>query len=185
MDDDPLEHLRLVQQMLSTTPPRWLYLTEALPDELLTRAPAPGEWSAMDCLRHLIDTEREVFPVRVRTFLAGQNITPFNPDEQGSRSPAGGDIPTVLAEDFARLRAENLGLLAQLQPEDLNRASTHAELGRVTLGEMLDEWVAHDLNHTIQGERALMQPFIAGCGPWRESFRDHDAAASQRSNASK
>jgi hypothetical protein len=30
---------------------------------------------------------------------------------------------------------------------------------------MIHEWAAHDLMHTIQGERALMQPFIADCGP--------------------
>jgi hypothetical protein len=35
---------------------------------------------------------------------------------------------------------------------------------------------AHDLNHTVQAERALMQPFIAGSGPWRTAgvFADHD-----------
>ena len=35
-------------------------------------------------------------------------------------------------------------------------------------------WAAHDLNHTIQAERALMQPFMLGCGPWRSFFRDHE-----------
>jgi hypothetical protein len=47
-------------------------------------------------------------------------------------------------------------------------------LGTVTLAEFLHEWAAHDLNHTLQAERALMQPFIAGCGPWRGYFADHD-----------
>lgn len=32
------------------------------------------------------------------------------------------------------------------------------------------KWPAHDLNHTIQAERSLMQPFIRGCGPWRKYF---------------
>ncbi len=31
--------------------------------------------------------------------------------------------------------------------------------------------------HTIQAERAMMQPFIAGCGPWRFYFLDHAIAA--------
>jgi len=29
---------------------------------------------------------------------------------------------------------------------------------------------AHDLMHTVQAERAMMQPFIAGSGPWRPYF---------------
>ena len=47
-------------------------------------------------------------------------------------------------------------------------------LGSVTLAEMLHTWAAHDLNHTVQAERALMQPFLLGCGPWRTFFRDHE-----------
>jgi hypothetical protein len=38
---------------------------------------------------------------------------------------------------------------------------------------MLSEWAAHDLNHTIQAERALMQPFLLECGPWIVYFQDH------------
>ncbi len=34
---------------------------------------------------------------------------------------------------------------------------------------------AEDLDHTIQAERALMQPFIEASGPWRRSHADHDA----------
>lgn len=173
--DSAQAQLQQIQEMLSTTPPRWLYLAEALPARLLARAPAPGEWSALECLRHLIDAERDVFPVRVQTFLSGQPIAPFDPDEQGS--PASDATPTQLAEEFAQLRAASLGLLGKLIPTDLDRETTHREYGRVRLGEMLNEWVAHDLNHTIQAERALMQPFIAACGPWRPSFAEHEARA--------
>ena len=45
---------------------------------------------------------------------------------------------------------------------------------------MLNEWAAHDLMHTVQAERSLMQPFIERCGAWREFFSDHDAALRSR-----
>jgi hypothetical protein len=35
----------------------------------------------------------------------------------------------------------------------------------------------HDLMHTVQAERALMQPFIAGCGPWQPYCADHEGPA--------
>ena len=61
----------------------------------------------------------------------------------------------------------------------LERTAVHADLGQVTLDEMLHEWVGHDLGHTVQAERALMQPFIAGSGPWRSFFEDHDVEAKE------
>jgi DinB superfamily len=161
-----------VRALLSSTPSRWEALTRTLPDALLTRAPAPGEWAAVDCLRHLLDTERGVFPVRVRAFLAGEDLKAFDPDKEGS--PDAGQAPSALAAELTRRRAESLALLATVTPADLARTASHSEYGQVTLEQMLYEWAAHDLNHTIQAERAVMQPFIAGSGPWRSNFADHD-----------
>ena len=56
-------------------------------------------------------------------------------------------------------------MLECVAPQDFNRTAEHSELGTVTLGQLLHEWAAHDLNHTIQAERAVMQLFIEGCGP--------------------
>ncbi len=164
--------LALTRAILPTTPPRWTSLAQQVPADLLTRAPAPGEWSALECLQHLVDTERLVFPVRIRALLAGQDFPAFDPDAQGDlqAAPSG---PADLAASFAALRADNLALLATLTPADLDRQARHAELGIVSLGELLHEWVGHDLMHTIQAERALLQPFILGCGPWQSYFQDH------------
>ena len=75
-----------------------------------------------------------------------------------------------MAAGFARLRAQNLELIAGIRPADLERTAVHSELGPVTLRQAMDTWAAHDLNHTMQAERALMQPFIAGSGAWRIRF---------------
>jgi len=167
--------LTSARSVLETTAPRWTRLIETLPAELLARPPAAGEWSAVDCLRHLRDTERFAFPLRVRAFLAGQDFPGFDPDRDGT--PATDEAPAGLLADFTNLRAESLDLLTRLTERDLERTARHSELGEVTLGQMIHEWAAHDLMHTVQAERALMQPFIAGCGPWRFYFADHDVAA--------
>lgn len=163
-----------IKTILSTTAARWLSLTETLPVDLLTRPPAPNEWSAFQCLGHLYDTERWVFPVRVRAFLAGQDMAAFDPDTQGTNVAAWS--PVQLATEFAKLRAASLAELEHVTLQDFERTSQHGELGLVTLGEMLHEWAAHDLMHTIQAERALMQPFIVASGPWRFYFADHDVS---------
>ncbi len=167
--NNPLEKVKTI---LSTTTARWLSLTETVPVGLLTRAPATNEWSALDCLRHLLDSEQMVFLVRVQALLAGLPIPAFDPDTQGRQYTAWS--PGQLAAEFARLRKSNLDELEQVTIQDLTRTAQHSELGTVTLGELLHEWAAHDLNHTVQAERALMQPFILGSGPWRPYFQDHD-----------
>jgi hypothetical protein len=161
-----------IQSVLATTAARWQALTDTLSTDLITRSPALGEWSALECLQHLVDTERWVFPVRVRCFLSGEDFPAFDPDSQGTK-PEPAASPTGLAAEFSQMRAESLSLISALTPADLDRKAVHGELGPVTLGELLHEWAAHDLMHTVQAERALMQSFIAECGPWKPYFADH------------
>ncbi|MFN8454675.1 MAG: DinB family protein [Anaerolineae bacterium] len=164
--------IAVTRAVLQTTPRHWQHLTQSLPAALLTTPAAPGEWSALECLQHLVDTERAVFPVRVQALLAGQDFPAYDPDSQGTR-PEAGDNPAALAAEFARRRTESLELLNRLSETDLTRQVRHQELGLVTLSELLHEWAGHDLMHTVQAERAMMQPFIQGCGPWQLYFKDH------------
>src|SRR6266704_6435754 len=160
--------LETVKAVLSTTTTHWLSLTESLPEDLLTRIPLPNEWSAMDCLCHLLDAERWVFPVRVQALLSGKNFVAFDPDTQGTYYTT--QNPEQLAKEFARLCKVNLIEFDQVTIEDLIRTSQQSELGTVTLNELVHEWAAHDLMHTVQAERAMMQPFIRASDPWRPHF---------------
>jgi hypothetical protein len=72
--------LTQARSILVTTVPRWRTLTESIDEAPLGRAPAQGEWSAAECLRHLVEAERDVFPVRVRYFLQGQDFPANDPD---------------------------------------------------------------------------------------------------------
>jgi len=166
-----------VQAVLSTTPERWQRLVSTLPIDLLTRPPIAGEWSALDCLQHLLNAERVLFPVRFRAFLAGQDLGDFDPHQQYASPDS--HTPEQLAAAFARDRQESLVLLHSVKDDDLERTSQHPKLGTVTLAEMLHTWAAHDLMHTVQAERALMQPFMLGCGRWRPFFRDHESGVPQ------
>src|SRR6266516_4893195 len=161
--------LEMARAILSTTAARWSSLTENVPLEVLARTPTPGEWSTMDCLCHLLDAERWVFPVRVQALLSGKNFVAFDPDTQGTHYTT--QHPEQLVGEFTRLRKASLIELDQVNIQDLIRTAQHSELGTVTLGDLLHEWAAHDLMHTVQAERAMMQPFILGSGPWRPYFR--------------
>jgi len=167
-------NIEWVLRVLDTTAERWVKLADTVPTDLITLLPLPSEWSAAECLQHLVETEREVFPVRLRCLLAGEDFPGFDPDAQGTRPDAAAGAQ-ALAREFRRMREESLTALRGVSTGDLGRTAQHAELGVVSLEEMLNEWAAHDLMHTVQGERALMQPFIAGSGPWQWYFADHVA----------
>ncbi len=160
-----------VRGVLATTAQRWLNLTQTVPEGLLRLAPAPGTWSSAECLEHLLATEQRVFPVRVGAVLAGEPIVPYDPGQE-THEPT--QRPSQLAAAFATHRDESLGALARLLPADLERHTSHPEYGTVTLAEILHHWAVHDLMHTVQAERALMQFFIRGSGPWRPDFAEHE-----------
>ncbi|MBF6592784.1 MAG: DinB family protein [Ktedonobacterales bacterium] len=169
MDTD----LAAIRGILAITPARWRNLAENVADELLAQPPRAGEWSAVDCLRHAIATEREVFPMRVRQILAGEDFAAFDPDAAGAQAPANNAVE--LAASFAQMRVKSPELFDKLTPEQLSRTAQHPALGTVTLGELINDWAAHDLMRLVQAERSLMQPFIAALGPWRSYFTDHIA----------
>jgi hypothetical protein len=164
--------------VLTTTVERWMRLTQTAPADLLTRVPAPGEWSAVDCLRHLLEVERFGLPVCVRAVLAGQELSAYDPeapDREERDSATGLTIPQVV-EAFADARAAGVAVLAQVQEPDLERTARHSQL---RLRAWLHVWAAHDLNHTVQAERAVMQPFILGSGPLAFRFADHLARGAE------
>ncbi|MGC4107733.1 MAG: DinB family protein [Thermomicrobiales bacterium] len=171
MDDTDL--IGSVTAILRVGPARWRTLAEAVDPARLERAPAPGEWSAANVLQHLIDVE-PVFTSRVEAILAGQAFPAFDQDNGGEVGQPVAEVQALI-DRWTVLRERGLAVLATVQPEDLARTAIHAELGEVTLANLLNEWGGHDLMHMVQAEEAIMQPFIAGVGPWRGYFVAHEA----------
>jgi len=172
-----------VRSVLVGAPDRWRAVAAIVP-EVLARSPEPGEGSALQCLQHVVATEREVFPPRIRACLAGAAFGPFDPDETAAAEPPAGsagapDAP-ALAARLVGMRAESLAVLDGLRASDLGAVGIHPRFGEVTLEQLLNTWAAHDTMHIVQAERALMQAFIPASGPWRVFFTDHDVELKPR-----
>jgi hypothetical protein len=164
--------LESVKRVVSTTAARWRSLVDSVPAELLERAPAPGEWSAADCLRHLLRTERLALPVRIRSVLEGRELKAFDPNAPAQEATE--RTPAEMVDAFVALRRESEEMLARVTTADLDRSSHHPEYGPITMRTLLNVWAAHDLQHTVQAEEALMQAFIPDTGPFRFRFADHE-----------
>ena len=126
-----------------------------------------------------MDTELAIFNARVLAIRAGEAFRGFDPDTEGHVHRITHTGPE-LVDQLRPMRAESLESLEALVPADLERTGKHSTSVPVTMAELLNEWAAHDTMHIVQAERALIQAFIPGSGPWRGYFADHDVARCAR-----
>jgi hypothetical protein len=121
--------------------------------------PAPGEWSANECVGHLIEAERRGFAGRIRRIIdsAHGDRPDLPPDLEAWDPPAVAAArrdhlrePRELVEEFLALRAEGVTLVQTLTDDDLARSGMHPDVGLLRVDELLGEWVHHDRNHVRQ-----------------------------------
>ena len=129
----------------------------------------PDTFSPFDALGHLIDGEETDWIPRARIILARGPDLRFDPyDRFRHRARNAGRSLESLLEEFARLRAANLGLLRswKLTARELDLPGEHPRLGRVTLRQLLAAWVVHDLGHLAQVARVMAKQYGDQVGPW-------------------
>jgi hypothetical protein len=117
--------------------------------------PAPVEWSASECVGHLIEADQRGFGGRIRAILATHPGSPVTlqswdpPAVAAAREDHLRDPEELIAE-FAALRADGVALVRSVRAEDLARSGDHPEVGELRVDELLAEWVHHDRNHVRQ-----------------------------------
>jgi hypothetical protein len=148
-----------LRSMLEGLPPRWTESNEG------------GEtWSPFNVVGHLIHGERADWIPRARIIIEAGEARPFTPfDRFAQFRESEGKSLAELLDEFEALRRESLAALAgfELGEADLAKTGTHPDLGRVTLGELLATWVAHDLDHVVQIARTMAKQYASEVGPWR------------------
>jgi hypothetical protein len=165
-----MEHsLQDTISLLSRTPTVLNALLRDLPETWTLRDEGENTWSAFDVVGHLIHGERTDWMQRARIILQFGEARAFEPfDRLGHAREIQGKSLGQLLDEFARLRAENLGELRclNLGQEDLDRRGLHPALGVVTLSELLATWAAHDLTHLHQISRVMAHQYRDAVGPW-------------------
>jgi hypothetical protein len=127
----------------------------ALGDDLAGWRPGPAEWCANEVVGHLVEADARGYAGRIRRILAAP--PGVEPDELGWDQPtvaaARGDCAkpsAMLVDDLAASRRDAVALVLSLSPSDLDRTAIHATVGRVTVGQLIQEWCAHDRVHVQQ-----------------------------------
>jgi hypothetical protein len=125
---------------------------DALTPELASWRPAPGEWCVNEVVGHVIEVEKSGFAGRIRVILgADEPKLPTSDRDQivKDRDDCARD-PKELKQELLELRSDSVKLVRSLRPEQLARGGLHPQVGRLTVDDLLHEWVHHDGNHLRQ-----------------------------------
>jgi len=118
--------------------------------------PDPNEWSILQIVCHLLESEETVQRPRLK-----QILTENNPFLSESKQPPGPEAAPCdeegyhAARDFVRVRSETIDFLRYLSAEDWMRPARHSIFGPTTLLEMAHFTAQHDRLHLKQLCRTL------------------------------
>ena len=146
--DDPVA----VQE---TEPELWRRLIDQAGAHLRTR-PEPNEWSVLDCLGHMTDSEL-VTAARYRWILAETEpaLVSFDQEAWATRLNHSTEDTAALLEYFAALRRANITLWRRTPAADRTRVGMHAERGSESFELLFRMQAGHGRVHRAQAERAL------------------------------
>ncbi len=159
----------ILLEALASTPPDVVRLVRGL-DETAAVQQTDGGWSCYDIVAHLAHSE-PLHLARLQRILAEDEplLPPLHPNElirDGAWSIA------ALAHCFRDARKVTLEWLHEIGPADWQRPAIHETHGRTTLRFLVQNLVAHDIEHTSQLALIL--------GHLRAKRRADDEALSQR-----
>lgn len=125
---------------------------DSLPPEAAAWHPKPGDWCVNECVGHIIESEERGFAGRIR-IIVGENDPDLETWDQVAVAKDRKDCDrprSELREELLAVRKKSVSMVRALRPEELERGGMHPEVGRLTVNEVLHEWVHHDGNHLRQ-----------------------------------
>jgi DinB superfamily len=158
---------------LLRTPPLLRQLVEGLPERALSFHPLPGKWCIKEVIGHLIEEDRRDFVGRARLMLKeNEPDLPMNDQDEVARTrhDCNKNAGVLLAE-FESTRSQSTELIGGLAPGDLERGGIHPRIGRITVQNLLQEWLYHDLNHMKQIGSNCQAFLWDGLGSMQQFYR--------------
>lgn len=131
-----------VRARLASFPDRLASAARAAPQT----APAPGEWTPSEIIRHLIAVEELVWHVRLRQ-LATEEHPHWVWVEPGQWLGAPGVGLDDVLDAHARVRAATLEILDGLGADGWARTGTHDTYGVLDVGGLMTVAADHDDEH--------------------------------------
>ena len=123
---------------------------------LLRRRPAAGEWSVLECVAHMTDSDL-IAGARMRWIAAEDepDIVGYDQALWVSELRQNEDDPELLLATFSALRRWNLDFWARLPVASRDRVGRHRERGAESIDLTFRLMAGHDIIHLDQARRAL------------------------------
>ncbi|NJL95648.1 MAG: HAD-IA family hydrolase [Anaerolineae bacterium] len=127
-------------------------LIETMPIRYWTQRPDPREWTPLEIVAHLRDSERSVQRARLITILEQDNpfLSVSKPPPQPGHFHVETEDGVALAHEFWQERQQTLALLEQLSAPEWQRPARHSTYGPTSLLEMAIFTARHDQLHITQ-----------------------------------
>ncbi len=111
----------------------------------------PGRFSPREVLAHLADWE-PIFLARMRQAVEepGSVIEPYDEGQRAIDNDYAGQDPDSNLAAFGRSRGETLAWLKGLEPAQMESHVAHPERGSMTVADMANMLLGHDLYHLDQ-----------------------------------
>jgi len=125
---------------------------QALSPEVASWRPAPDEWCVNEVAGHVIEAEKRGFAGRIRQIIhePEPELETWDSMAVAKERNDCARPPQQLKDELTELRDVSVKLVRSLKPEQMQRGGLHPKVGRLTIDELLHEWVHHDGNHLRQ-----------------------------------
>lgn len=147
--------------VLQSTPILLQQLVAVLPNRVVVWHPSDGKWCVKEIVGHLIEEDKRDFVDRIR-FMLDQDEPRLSVNDQDGvarkRNDCSKDLPDLL-DEFSAVRSSSASFVSALKEPELSRGGVHPEIGRISVRNLLNEWIYHDLNHIRQID-ANVQRFL-------------------------
>jgi hypothetical protein len=145
----------------------------AASDEQMNWKPAMDRWSISEVLAHMADVEDVGFRQRIQQML-DKNDPQLQAYDQNAAYAAGkytGAKPRENLKKFCHERDRSLSWLRYIPAATVGRTGTHSEYGKITIGQLMNEWAFHDLGHIRQiAELYRSRAFYPSMGSFQRAY---------------
>lgn len=147
-------------------------LVDGVSDSEARWKPAADSWSVLEVVCHLGDEEVEDFRRRLDLTLhhPSEAWPAIDPPRWAVERRYNERSLAASLEGFLEERARSVAWLRGLDSPDLSRSHEHPRLGRLSAGDLLTSWLAHDLIHVRQITRVRYRWLERAAAPWRPDY---------------
>ncbi len=121
-------------------------------DEQSRWKPQTDKWSILEVIHHLYDEERKDFRLRLEYTLedSSKEWIPINPPQWVIDKKYNEQNFADISNKFFKEREKSINWLNKLKSPQWENTYKHPQIGKISAGDLLSSWVAHDFLHMRQ-----------------------------------